>query len=229
MLQIENLQGPEEIQTASRSLLYQFLARAFRFPDKAFYEDIQTGAFHAELLRICAGLPYEMPVTNGSGLEPVSVNYENFEAEYIRIFDVGTGGPPCPLYGGEYQGGRMKVMEELVRFYNHFGLTLSQQQRELPDHVTVELEFMHFLTFKETLALHHRQDRSPYLRAQRDFVARHLGKWLPLLARRLQAQKPVLSVAEGALPFFAGLVALAGEFLQRERDYLVVALEGLNG
>ena len=112
-------------------------------------------------------------------------------------------------------------MEELVRFYNHFGLTLSQQQRELPDHVTVELEFMHFLTFKETLALHHRQDCSPYLRAQRDFVARHLGKWLPLLARRLQAQSP--------LPFFAGLVALAGEFLQRERDYLVVALEGLNG
>jgi nitrate reductase assembly molybdenum cofactor insertion protein NarJ len=31
----------------------------------------------------------------------------------------------------------------LVRFYGHFGLA-REERAELPDHVTVELEFMHF-------------------------------------------------------------------------------------
>ena len=46
--------------------------------------------------------------------------------EYSRLFDpIGPSGPACPLNSGALVGddGRMKLLEELVRFYNHFGLT----------------------------------------------------------------------------------------------------------
>ena len=105
--------------------------------------------------------------------------------EFTRLFEVGSAGPPCPLYGGVYDGARMKTMEEAIRFYNHFGLTLAEQPRELPDHLITELEFLHYLAFREAEALHEHGDAGPYRRAQRDFVTRHPGRWVPRLAARL--------------------------------------------
>jgi DMSO reductase family type II enzyme chaperone len=129
--------------------------------------------------------------------------------EYTRLFDVGTSGPPCPLNGGLYGGARMQTMEEAVRFYDHFGLTLADESRELPDHLVTQLEFLHYLTYREAEAYAHGGDAGPYQRARRDFVERHPGRWCPKLRERLDAQ--------GALPFFAALVRHLVRFLDHER------------
>ncbi len=105
-------------------------------------------------------------------------------------------------------------MEELVRFYNFFGLHLSPGL--MPDHVTVELEFMHYLAFKEAEARKSDGDVDSYLRAQRDFVQRHLANWWPLLAAAVKRQRP--------MPFYRALVALLERFLDAERTYLGKAL-----
>jgi DMSO reductase family type II enzyme chaperone len=142
---------------------------------------------------------------------PPTVSPDDFQAEYNRLFEVGTmGGPPCPLFGGLYDRDRMRVMEELVRFYNYFGLGLAQ--RQLPDHITVELEFMHYLTYKEAEAHQNGADQGSYQRAEKDFVERHLGKWVPVLHQKLAGCQP--------LPFFADLVAWTEDFLGRDRQYL---------
>jgi DMSO reductase family type II enzyme chaperone len=103
-------------------------------------------------------------------------------------------------------------MEEVTRFYNHFGLSLGGESRELPDHITTELEFMHFLTFQEVSALQRDKDRGPYLRAQRDFLQRHLGRWVP--------QVRVLAQKQGAAPFFLGLVGLSEAFVLADLAYV---------
>jgi DMSO reductase family type II enzyme chaperone len=82
----------------------------------------------------------------------------------------------------------MKTMEEAVRFYNHFGLTLSGEPRELPDHLSTQLEFLHYLAYREAEALQTGVDAGPYQRAQRDFIARHPGAWIPKLCQRLTKQ-----------------------------------------
>ena len=69
--------------------------------------------------------------------------------EFTRLFDAGARGTACPLNGGLQVGPQMKVMEEAVRFYAHFGLTLTEEQKELPDHLTTELNFLHFLSCGE--------------------------------------------------------------------------------
>ena len=50
-------------------------------------------------------------------------------------------------------------MLEVSEFYKHFGLNMNQEEgkRELPDHLCAELEFLHFLTFKEAQARGRRQ------------------------------------------------------------------------
>ena len=114
-----------------------------------------------------------------------------FPVEFTRLFDVGTGAPPCPLHGGLYFGDRMKTMEEAVRFYNFFGLTLSESPRELPDHIVTQLEFLHFLAFREAQALD-ADGRSGTRGGARSATSstRHPARWVPQLRKRLDEAEP---------------------------------------
>ena len=204
-----DLSTDEEFQGAARSRMYRLLASAFTFPEETFHQAVLGGEFLSEVLEIAAGLPYALPLAEGeplrTALGDVPADYVEFQSEYVRLFDVGVPRPPCPLFGGLYLGSRRAVMEEVTRFYNHFGLSLGGESRELPDHITTELEFMHFLTFQEVSALQREKDRGPYLRAQRDFLQRHLARWVP--------QVTAVAEKQATVPFFAGLLGLARAFL----------------
>jgi DMSO reductase family type II enzyme chaperone len=204
-----DLSTDEEFQGAARSRMYRLLAGAFAFPEEAFHQAVLAGEFLSQVLEIAPGLPYALPLAEGDPLRTalggVPADYVEFQSEYVRLFDVGVPRPPCPLFGGLYLGSRRAVMEEVTRFYHHFGLSLGGERREMPDHITTELEFMHFLTFREVSALQKEKDRGPYLRAQRDFLQRHLARWVPQV--RVRAEK------QGAAPFFLGLVGLTEAFL----------------
>jgi len=196
---------------ASRSRLYQLLALGFAFPDEDFYQAVRGGEFAAALTGACAALPYDLTAALTAELSVVPEAYTDFESEYIRLFDVGAAGPPCPLYGGVYGGDRMKVMEEATRFYNFFHLRLSPQVRELPDHITTELEFLHYLTFREAEAGSTGADVASLRRAERDFLARHLCKWLPRLHARLKKQT--------VPPFLRALADFTLAYVERDRAY----------
>ncbi len=172
------------------------------------------GRWLDELAALLTALPYALD-RRASGAWRVRADYERFQSEYIRLFEVGgRGGAPCPLYSGHYAGDRLRAMEELVRFYSFFGLSPSPGL--MPDHVTVELEFMHFLTFQEAEAKKAGGDEASYVRAQGDFLQRQMANWWPLLTAAVQRQRP--------LPFYRSLVPLTGRFLEAERSYLERAL-----
>jgi len=200
-----------EPRTAARSQLYLLLRLAFAFPDAEFFDAVRDGDFAVRLAELCAHLPYDVMAKATLGLGSPGSDYAGFEAEYIRLFDVGAAGPPCPLYGGVYIGDRMKVMEDATRFYNFFYLRLSPQVRELPDHITTELEFMHYLTYREAEVRMQGADPTSLLRAERDFLARHLCRWLPRLQERLASKE--------AIPFFPALVDFTLAFLRADHDH----------
>ncbi len=202
---------PEEEQIASRSFLYSLFSRGFRFPSQEQCESIKAGKFADEVQGAIGNLPYDgfqsLALGRGEGM-----SYEEFQGNYIALFEVGGAqGPPSFIYEGEYGGGRMKVMEEVLRFYHHFGLRLSQEKRDRPDHLASELEFMHLLTFKETETLVQGKERVPYLRAEIDFLRLHLGDFVAAVARR---------VGSSAVPFYTDLAQLADGFCQKEITYL---------
>jgi len=124
-MELVNLSTRAERTAASRSRVYQLLALAFSFPDAEFFDLVRDGTLAAALREACGGLPYDVTAALDR-LSTVGGTAQEFESEYIRLFDVGPGGPPCPLYGGTYVGDRMKAMEDAVRYYHYFNLHLSQ-------------------------------------------------------------------------------------------------------
>jgi DMSO reductase family type II enzyme chaperone len=186
-IRLDGLRSGDELAAAARSSLYRCLAAAFSFPTPELSEAFASGRFLEELMSTVAALPFPLPVDDGLRSDP-ALAHDELEQEYIRLFEVGPGRPPCPLYEGFHRGGRMKNLEELVRFYEHFGLRA--ETGDLPDHLCAELEFMHYLAFKEAAAWHTGADSRPYRLAQRDFLRRHLNRWLPRVRLRLEQLEP---------------------------------------
>jgi putative dimethyl sulfoxide reductase chaperone len=211
------LEGEAERTAACRSQMYALLAVAFAFPDQDLHEAVRDGAFVGSLAELCRALPHALSPVVTADLAAASDDYVSFESEYIRLFDVGASGPPCPLYGGVYIGDRMKNMEEVTRFYNFFELRLSSDVRELPDHITTELEFLHYLTFREAESGQRGGDVSSLRRAEHDFLERHLCRWLPRLREKMVKQKPAaffLALVDFAIAFFDADCAFAASVLE---------------
>jgi DMSO reductase family type II enzyme chaperone len=200
------------VSAEARSRAWALFAQALGYPEGELLEAIASGALRDALVetlgavspRLAAELEREALCVPGAG--------DALAAEYTRLFDVGTKGPPCPLHGGLWAGDRMKNMEEVLRFYRHFGLAVAGeagQPGELPDHLALELEFLHYLAFRAHEAALEGGDAGSFARAERDFVARHPGRVVPLLRAKLAAQKaPAFYLAlVGAL---AGLLTHAG-------------------
>lgn len=207
-------EGSAAAAALSRSGFYVLLARALTFPQPEFHQETVSGRLRDRIAEALEGLPYRLAVGPSRDWHPTS-DYEAFQSEYIRLFEVGPRGHAlCPLYSGHYASDRLHTMEELVRFYNYFGLRITPGL--MPDHVTVELEFMHYLAHQEAQARQSGGDRESYLRAQRDFLERHLNGWWPLAVTATQRQRPQR--------FYRSLMALVLRFLAAERGHLASAL-----
>jgi len=144
------------------------------------------------------------------------MSFEDYEVLFAQTLDVGAPKPPCPPYEGLQKKSlsRHATMLQITAFYKHFGLEMDRQEgkSELPDHITAELEFLHFLTFKESQARESddRELLTGYLLAQNDFLQRHPLRWIPAFAEELQAIRPGT-----ALAMFAEITA---GILQEEAD-----------
>jgi len=193
----------------ARGDLYAALSRGFFFPGDQLHSQILDGGW----LDILSATTERLSYAFGAVLSrswAVPSGYETFESEYIRLFEIGNrAGPPCPLHTGHYSRDRLKTLEGLIRFYNFFGLRIAPGL--MPDHLSVQLEFMHYLATRQLAARTNEEGDSAW-NAQRDFVQRHLTAWWPVFAERVKSERP--------LPFYRSLVALTGRFLEQEREYL---------
>ena len=206
----DTLANPLADPAARRSFIYQLFASAFEYPDAEFIGQIRSGAVADRFQEVLASV---VSSANWDALKDAGKEDDALQIEYTRLFDAGVSGPPCALYGGEYTGARMQTMEELIRFYNFFSLSMSETPHELPDHLVTELEFLHFLTFRESELARIGEDVTDMQRAERDFIARHPGRWVPQMFAKLEKQNP--------MPFFLELARLLLLFLKHEEESLV--------
>jgi len=206
------LDTEEQVAAGARSRAYALLAEAVSFPDPDVAARFASGDWLDEFTGIVTFLPFAFELTdNGREQLGRAPGREVLEHDYIRLFEVGAGRPFCPLYEGAHRGGRMKIMEELVRFYEHFGLKPAPGDQ--PDHLCAELQFMHFMAFKEAAVAESRQLSQSLQSAQYDFLYRHLGKWLPRLVDRLdEAREPSA--------FYSALTAVVVEFCRADLRWL---------
>jgi DMSO reductase family type II enzyme chaperone len=148
------------------------------------------------------------------GIPRFTQSLEKVETLYTTLFDI----PLCPIPFQEtiYRKGEMSredIQEGVTRFFEHFGLGLKPEERDFPDHLVAELEFMAFLAAKEANALAQGKEALPYRLAQRDFLSRHLCKWFKRMNQKVQK----LITEE---PFYQGFGNFTKEFLDAHLIYL---------
>lgn len=117
---------------------------------------------------------------------------EELQVEYAKLF-VGPFELLAPPYGSVYldEGGRVMgdSTMEVIDVYDKEGLSRSDNFKDLPDHIVVEMEFMSFLIYKEREAL----DKSDsdvakeYADKQEDFLNNFIRQWVPEFCTRIKA------------------------------------------
>jgi putative dimethyl sulfoxide reductase chaperone len=133
--------------------------------------------------------------------------------DYARLF-LGPNETFALPYGSVWLTGEKALMQDstlAVRaLYEQAGFEVDESFRELPDHVAVELEFLYLLKFRESEALHQRDDAALAANAmqRRDFLNNHLGRWIGpfTAAMREHAQTA----------FYRELASLTECFVRRE-------------
>jgi len=173
--------------------LYGILAEVLAFPTHEFGHLVESGFLQMTVEKLSRELPWEVQLPAGD-LGPAGLSDTALEAEYIRLFDA-PDRLPTPLYTGVYSARRRDAMEEILRIYRHFGLTVSADAHDLPDFVPTMLEFLRFLAEGTALA----STRESRERAMADLLERHLCPWAEHTRERLAQRE--------ALPFYQSLVS----------------------
>lgn len=219
------------LQAAARSEVYGFLALAFADPGseapgrlRARWERTEVALEALTCLGEATGCAAALAALTGEGLRQA----------YAACFGHAVS-KDCPPYEAEYGSANIfqktQTLADIAGFYRAFGLRLALTFRDRPDHIAAELEFMEFLSRKEAYARasgHTPPQIALCRRAQRSFLAEHLGRWAFGLARRVREKAP-----QQAYAIFAGLLEgfLAREIraLRLKRTGELPLSEGSNG
>lgn len=191
------------------SRVYLLIVRFFTYPEKEFCNIMKEDWMRDKINSLVKELPFEMDFAD---IICPSISQDDFEAHYINVFDIT---PICPLYESEYRKSELSqrdVQEELFRFYGYFDVKLSNIEKDYPDHLITELEFMTYLSQKEADSKERRMLPNPYCLAQLDFLDRHLNRWIPKFNERIQKR-----IKE---PFYKAASSFMSEFLKEHTLYL---------
>jgi TorA maturation chaperone TorD len=98
--------------------------------------------------------------------------------------------------------------------YRKAGVELSDNFRDVPDHIAAELEFMYLLVFKEIQALENSDVDTTidYFEKQRSFLSEHLGAWVFEFADSTEK--------EAETEFYKNLARATKVFVRQDLDYL---------
>ncbi|MEK7225408.1 MAG: molecular chaperone TorD family protein, partial [Bacteroidota bacterium] len=168
------------LKEKTRGDCYRFLSACFYQPQKELF--LQEKLFEnltAALKEIC---PDAVISSDRMKSAVLNCSDEELSVEYARLF-MGPFELVAPPYGSVYLDGARQVMGdstvETMKMYEAAGLSMDNEFKELPDHITVELEFMNFLIYKEIEAIE-KSDFSTALnliKVQELFLDKFLKRW----------------------------------------------------
>ena len=127
------------------------------------------------------GLPFDFNVSEMIDTY-IKCGHDELRLRYSGLFEVGDDGPPVPIREDLFLAQPAKLREDIVRFYDYFGYQLDEEFQWQMDHLSIELEFMHFLIIGE---LRSDNDKLSFQLGQYDFLEKHLINWVPPFLKKL--------------------------------------------
>jgi TorA maturation chaperone TorD len=142
---------------------------------------------------------------------------DDLAVEYAGLF-LGPGGHISPHESVHHQRGDGhsgllwgESTAEVKKFIESTGLSYDSEYTGLPDHISVELEFMQQLTLREEEAWKEedKDGATNCLKIEKKFLEEHLIRWIPIFCEK------VIELAE--LPFYREMAALTKNFIEFDR------------
>lgn len=176
------LESDPRTTPAARAALYALLARGFDHPDEKLHTTAANGSLRTEALGYADETGFDISVPELT----TERDYQSLAALYNGLFEIGhveytdrtdgseeAEGPPVPLYESRYRDASWDdINTDLARAYEHFGVSVDQNQREHHDNLRLELEFAGYLARREALG------SNDAARARRDLLDRHLEPFI---------------------------------------------------
>jgi TorA maturation chaperone TorD len=143
---------------------------------------------------------------------------EELAVEYTRLF-LGPGKHISPHESVHHQRddnqwGKLwgKSTAEVKKFIESTGLDYIEDFKGLPDHISVEFEFMQQLTLREEQAWKEADaDKATACRqVEKKFIEEHLTRWIPSFCEQV--------LQEAELPFYHAMAALTRSFIEFEME-----------
>lgn len=194
----------------ARSQVYAFLARAFAEPDTETCAGLRRSLLETETALAALEATRSHAAIAAVGAELGKLDESEFAAAHYSVFGHLASGD-CPPYEAEYGHAHIfqktQCLADNAGFIHAFGLAAAPGFTERLDHISVELEFLHVLAAKEAYALAHGhgEERLEIVReAARKYFERHLGRWAPAFAARLESKAqngPYAALARLLVPF----------------------------
>ena len=200
-----------EESSLARSVIYKFFSFAYRYPDEVNIKclDGLWGGMDSAVseFRLLVPMLQRLQGDFALNLRP------KIEDEYVALFGHTAQGS-CPPFELEYSDGDNDIkkpheLSDIAAFYRAAGLKLSGRAKERVDFVSIEMEFMNFLCFKQSFA--EEKSNSGLVDAckalQAKFLQDHLARWMPAFTRR---------VMECSKEFYGNLAQLTLQFVLDE-------------
>lgn len=150
---------------------------------------------------------------------------EDLAVEYTRLF-LGPANHISPhesIYHerGDGDWGQMWGADTVAvkKFIETTGLEYKTEYTGLPDHISVELEFMGEVIKREAEAWkdNDREGAAYCLKIQKQFIEKHLGAWVPAFCEKV--------VEHAELSFYREIAKLTGNFLKNESKEIEKSLK----
>ena len=198
-----------------RSQLYGLLARVYRNePDVAFISMLKTDLFKDAFMEMGIELDSDF-ITRTE-----DVLMEELAVEFTRLF-LGPGPhiSPHESLHHELKHGKWGTLwgdstVEVKNFIESTGLKVESELNLLPDHISVELEFMHLLANREVEAREEgdHEAAAQCIKMEKEFLERHLRSWVPAFCDK------VIAAADSS--FYRVTAELTKRFLKFEMEHM---------
>jgi TorA maturation chaperone TorD len=226
----------------SRSRFYGFLSALYlRIPNQEFAANLLGDKFLPFLRSITGSdeVPRQMNeglrlieefVTKSKGHQQSGLA-EELGVDWTRLFrGLKRGyGPPPPYESvyreGSEQDGRQTI-GDVTKTYREVGAGMGDQSGQRADYIGIELDFMRYLTEKETEGWKKLDYREALkcLTSEKDFLAKHIMQWVQKFCDTV--------LTEARTDFFRGVARLTIGFLMLEEEnineYIGFAARNLN-
>ena len=218
----------EDLLAASQ--VYQFLSMCLLEPEENTVELLKNKDYMSEVESCLekAGKKELSETFRNIQKELKDSNVDKLAKGYRDTFGNATVAMDCPPYEMYFSGSQIfqqtQDLADLSGFYKAFGVEVSRDDNTNRwDHIAVELEFLHFLTYKLAYTTENGGDkeREICLTAKKKFLNAHIGRWIAAFSGSVEKKSPVA--------FYREIADMTNEFVHLDMKNLDVDADEIDG